>query len=194
VSIPTIALADAEHVDPKINAINAMTIAPTHAIADTGATGIFIMDGSKVENKRLATKPLIINLPDGTKVKSTHECDITIPGLPKILTGHIVPKLSIASLIGIRVLCEAGCKVTFSKRHCNVYYNEKLILRGFKDPSTDLWTLPLTTTPTMQQPTTPAVQHVAAGKIRPPSTVQSKNIQTHQSHSQGIPQRVPKYK
>ena len=37
VSIPyphTIALADAEHVDPKIDAINAMTIAPTHAIAE----------------------------------------------------------------------------------------------------------------------------------------------------------------
>ena len=33
---------------------------------------------------------------------------------------------------------------------------------GFKDPSTDLWTLPLTTTPTIQQPTTPAVRHVAA--------------------------------
>jgi hypothetical protein len=59
-----------------------MTIAPSHAIVDTGATGIFVMDRSKVENKRLATKPLIINLPDGTKVKSTHECDITIPGLP----------------------------------------------------------------------------------------------------------------
>ena len=126
-----------------------MTIAPTHAIADTGATGIFVMEGSKVENIRLAMKPLIINLPDGTKVTSTHECDITIPGLPKVLTGHIVPKLSIASLIGIRVLCEAGCKVTFSKRHCDVYYDDKLILRGFKDPSTDLWTLPLTTTPTM---------------------------------------------
>ena len=74
------------HVNPKIDAINAMTIAPSHAIADTGATGIFVMDGSKVENKRrLATKPPIVNLPDGTKVKSTHECDITIPGLPKVL-------------------------------------------------------------------------------------------------------------
>ena len=92
----TIALADEERIDPKIDAINAMTIAPTHAIADTGATGIFVMDGSKVDNKRVTTKPLIINLPDGTKVKSTHECDSTIPGLPKILTGHIVPKLSIA--------------------------------------------------------------------------------------------------
>ena len=154
-------IASTTHVNPKIDAMNDMTIAPTHATADTGATGIFIMDGSKVENKRLATKPLIINLPDGTKVMSTHECDITIPGLPKVLTGHIVPKLSIASLIGIRVLCKPGCEVTFSKRHCGVYYNDgKLILRGYKDPSTDLWTLPLTSTPTIQHPT-PSLQNVA---------------------------------
>ena len=31
-------------------------------------------------------------------------------------------------------------------------------------------------------------------KICPPVTVQSKNIKAHQSHSQGIPQRVPKLK
>ena len=69
------------------------------AFADTGATAIFVMEDVPVDNKREAMKPLTINLPDGTKVKSTHECDITIPGLPKVLTGHIVPQLKIASLI-----------------------------------------------------------------------------------------------
>ena len=54
-------------------------IAPSHAIADTGATSIFIMDGVDVENKRVAQKPLTIHLPDGRTVKSTHVCDITIP-------------------------------------------------------------------------------------------------------------------
>ena len=74
---------------------------------------------------------------------STRICDITIPGLPTVLTGHIVPKLTIASLIGIRELCNAGCTVTFSKKYCDVIYNGAVILRGHKDPSTDLWTLPL---------------------------------------------------
>ena len=36
----------------------------SHAIMDTGATEIFIMEGTPVENKRIATKPLTINLPD----------------------------------------------------------------------------------------------------------------------------------
>jgi hypothetical protein len=36
--------------------LNAITIATNQAIADTGATSIFIMDGVEVENKRLTKK------------------------------------------------------------------------------------------------------------------------------------------
>ena len=115
----------------------------SHAIVDSGATAIFVMKSAPVNNKRVAQQPLTISLPDGTRVKSTHECDITIPGLPTVLTGHIVPSLTVASLIGIRVLCEAGCTVTFTASHCDVIYEGKVIARGYKDPSTDLWTLPL---------------------------------------------------
>jgi hypothetical protein len=57
--------------------------------------------------------------------------------------GHIIPNLSIASLFGIRILTEAGCDVTFTKGDCIVTYNGKIILHGEKDPSTNLWTLPL---------------------------------------------------
>jgi hypothetical protein len=93
----------------------------TWAIADTGATSIFIMDGVPVHNKRKAVNPLTINLPDGAKVRSTHECDVMYPGLPMTLTGHIVPGLTISSLIGIRVLCEAGCNVIFNKNYCHIF-------------------------------------------------------------------------
>jgi hypothetical protein len=120
-----------------------MLIDSDQAIADTGATSIFIMEGVDVDNKRLSKKPLKINLPDGNVVHSTHRCNIEIPGLPKILVGHIVPHLAIASLIGIRPLCKAGCTVTFDDMKCEVIYNGTVILRGVKDPSTDLWTLPI---------------------------------------------------
>ncbi len=58
--------------NPMPQYLNAITIATNQAIADTGATSIFMMDGVEVENKKLTKKPLIINLPDGRKVKSTH--------------------------------------------------------------------------------------------------------------------------
>ncbi len=74
-----------------------------------------------------------------------HVCDIRIPGLLTVLMGHIVPSLCIASLIGIRPLCKAGCKVIFDNKKCDVVFDGVVILRGFKDPSTDLWTLPMPT-------------------------------------------------
>ena len=36
-----------------------------------------------------------------------------------------------------------GCTVTFDKDKCDVIYNGNVILRGFKDSATDLWTLPI---------------------------------------------------
>jgi hypothetical protein len=130
---------------PMPQYLNALTIATNQAIADMGATSIFIMEGADVNNKCPATVPLTINLPDGKRVQSTHVCDIRIPGLLTVLTGHIVPSLRIASLIGIRPLCKAGCKVIFDNKKCDVVFDGVVILRGFKDPSTNLWTLPIRT-------------------------------------------------
>jgi hypothetical protein len=70
-------------------------------------------------------------------------CDIILPGQPTTLVGHIVPKLSIASLFGIHVPTEAGCTVRFDNLKCVVQYNNRPILVGLKDPTTDLWTLPI---------------------------------------------------
>ncbi len=58
----------------------------THAVADTGATSVMIMKKTpNMKNVHQATNPLTINLPDGTMVKSTHICDLEIPGLPYVL-------------------------------------------------------------------------------------------------------------
>ncbi len=114
------ALAKILYSNPKPQYLNATTIAMNLEVVDMGATSIFVMDGVDVENIRLATKPLTVNLPDGRKIKSTHVCDINIPGLPIILTGHILPDLKIASLIGIRPLCKVGCKVIFDNEKCDV--------------------------------------------------------------------------
>ncbi len=112
---------------PMPQYLNAIMIATNQAIANTGATSIFIMEGADVDNKRIGTDPLTINLPDGKKVVSTHVCDIKIPGLPTMLMGHILPSLKVASLIEIRPLCKAGCKVVFDNEKCEVIFNNKVI-------------------------------------------------------------------
>jgi hypothetical protein len=140
--------AAAQHLfgSPLPQYLNAITIATWQAIADMGATSIFVMERMPIHNLRPAIHPLTINLLDGSKVKSTHTCNITIPGLPTVLVGHVVPKLAIATLIRIRVLCDAGCEVMFTKTSCNVIYDGKIILHRNKDPSTNLWTLPIKAT------------------------------------------------
>jgi hypothetical protein len=119
---------------PMPQYLNALTIATNQAIADTGATSIFIMEGADVDNKHPATVPLMINLPDGKRVQSTHVCDIPIPGLPTVLTGHIVPSLCIASLIGIRPLCKVGCKVIFDNKKCNVVFDGVVFYANLRTP------------------------------------------------------------
>jgi hypothetical protein len=152
---------------PTQEALNAITIDTQQAIADTGATSIFIMDGVDVDNKRVATNPITINLPDGRKVLSTHKCDFIIPGLPTKLIGHIVPGLAVASLVGIRPLCKAGCRVIFDDEKCDVVFNGKVILQGLKDPSTDLWTLPIKTTKMWAETAIPIVATTKGDTIHP---------------------------
>jgi hypothetical protein len=55
-----------------------------------------------------------------------------------------VPGIIMASLIGIRILCNARCKIVFDSKKCKVFYKNKIILRGYKDPTTNLWTLSIT--------------------------------------------------
>ena len=79
----------------------------THAVADTEATLLFVLKGTKMKNIWQAVTPLVVNLPDGTVVQSTHICDYEIPRLPTRLEAHIVPDLTVALLIGIHVLCDS---------------------------------------------------------------------------------------
>ncbi len=98
----------------------AFIIPNTHGIADTGATTVLVMTDTPMKNVRIAPNPLNhIKLPDGNTVRST-QCDVEIPGLPHVLKGHIVPALSVASLIGIRILCKVGCPVVFTNTACYV--------------------------------------------------------------------------
>jgi hypothetical protein len=136
------------HIDSILQHEIAIGIATDRAIANTGATSIFIMEGINIENNPLfclSLKPLTINLLDGTQVQSTHKYNSCILGLPTVLIGHIVLHLAITPLIGIRLLCKAGCTVIFDDKKCDAVYNGNIILQGFQDPSTNLWTLPIPT-------------------------------------------------
>ena len=54
-----------------------------------------------------------------------------------------MPDMTMATLCGVRVLCKVGCQVIFDDDKCQVIYNGKIILTGYKDPVSNLWTLPI---------------------------------------------------
>ena len=54
-------------------------IAVDMAVADAGATSHFVLPGAPVINITPAKTPLIITLPDGQTLKSTHTCILDAP-------------------------------------------------------------------------------------------------------------------
>jgi hypothetical protein len=119
-----------------------------------GTSSIFIKEDAPTLNKWPTTNPITVNLPDGRIVCSTHTCNVMVPGLLQPLTGHIIPDLAIALLFRIRPLCKAGCGMWFDDKKCDVWYEGWIILTGYKNPSTDLWTLPFNTVPAVPIPQT----------------------------------------
>jgi hypothetical protein len=63
------------------------------AIADSGTTQIFVVEGTNIINKCRTTRPLKVTFADGRQVVSTHMCNVHIDGLPFVLTGHIIYQL-----------------------------------------------------------------------------------------------------
>ena len=106
--------------DDQHHALGLM-INPSHAVADTGATSLFLTKGAPCLNKRRSSSSITVTLPDGRKIVSSHICDVRIPGLPTVLTGHIMPDMTTASLFGICILCKAGCKVVFDEENARFF-------------------------------------------------------------------------
>ena len=81
-------------------------------IPDAGATGNFVPPETPVKKIKLYTNPLIINLPYGYQIKSTHTCQLEISCIAvEEKEAHIVPGLAHTSLVSIKVLCNAGCNL-----------------------------------------------------------------------------------
>ena len=139
------------------------------AIADTGATGHFMMKNAPVINIQPAISPITITLPDGKTIKSTHTCNLNVPWLPATMTaGHIVPGMAHSSLISINKFCDGGCKVVYDENEVKVEYNGKIVLAGGRDKKTGLWCLPIEASCDTSTTSTDALnlQMTRQGKVR----------------------------
>ena len=86
-------------------------------------------------NIRPTTKQLQVKIPDGSKIQSTHECDIDWFNLPVLAKSeHIIPKLQQQSLLSVVKICKAGYKITIQHSICIVIYNNKISIYGTRCP------------------------------------------------------------
>ena len=104
------------------------------AVTDSGATGNFVLPGTNVSDRNISEKPLTISLPDDTQLKSTHTCEIDVPWIPKeSIRAHIVPGVAHTSLLWIKVLTDAVCKVVHAKHECRVYFKNEIVWAGVRN-------------------------------------------------------------
>jgi hypothetical protein len=135
--------SDVEEAD-VIDRTQHQPAATSTALSDSGATSHFIADGAHVINKQIALHPITITLPNGSQLQSTHTCQVDIPWLrPAATQAHIVLGLSHASLLATAKFCDAGYTVTFNATSCLIHDGSTLVLKGERDPASNLWQLPL---------------------------------------------------
>ena len=122
------------------------------ATADTAATGNFFSIGtSNLLNVQPNAHPITVCLPDHSTIESTHTALLDIPELPiKAREAHLFPALNGNSLLSISKLCASGCIATFDQTSVKITLHGKVILQGKKCPHTNLWQVPLKSTPTKQ--------------------------------------------
>ena len=106
-------------VDKHINVIGT-TNTITHkyvdnlAAADSGTPGNFFKSNSPCVDKRIATNPLGIRMPDGHIVYSSHTALLPQNNLPiEARHAHIFPDLKNKALLSIGMFCNNGCIALF---------------------------------------------------------------------------------
>ena len=93
-----------------------MKLKNDEALADIGTTDYFLKEGAPANDIKIDPKPIKPEMPNGAYEKSTHMCELRIPGLPKELRkGHIVPSLSHLSLLSMKKNATGGVRLYSTK-------------------------------------------------------------------------------
>ena len=89
---------------------------------------------------------------------STKTKELNIEELPQEARQcHICPDMNDKNLLSVPVLCDAGCMCIFCQKKVMVIKNNKIIMEGPRDPKTNLWCIPIGSSPPPAQtvPTVP---------------------------------------
>ena len=84
--------------------------------------------------------------PAGDTLTTSGNVLFSLPKLPQLAKqAYRIAGLT-NNLLSAAVLADAGCEVFFHHTGCEVSYKGEIILRGWRDPTTRLWQVPITST------------------------------------------------
>ena len=114
-----------------------------------------------MHNKKVATNPMEVKLPNGDFIRSTHTATLDIPALPaSAKEAHIFPHHFQHSLMSVGHLCDNGCDVHFSAAVVTVKRKGDVIFEGWRDEESGLWRVDL-----MQPAKTTPAQKPSANNV-----------------------------
>ena len=150
----------------------------------------------------IPTNPgLLVTLPSGASISSTHKAKLTLPNLPDgARQCHLFPGLATGSLMSIGQLCDNGCQALFTATTVKITRNHQTVLTGTRTPATGLWmvtTDPSIHSDTVSSPTTgttyrPENKLMDTGPILIPRT-RSQRTTMHSENTQHTRQVLSKY-
>jgi hypothetical protein len=115
------------------------------AIVDSGRTGHFLLVNAPCLNKVKSRTPLMVRLPNGSTMESSHNAELDIPELNAAASkAHVFPGMANHYLLSVGQLCDEGYIVTFKQASVTICDSEKSqILNGPRDLNTGLWRINL---------------------------------------------------
>ena len=139
-------------VDKHINIIGTTnTITHRHEdnleAADSGTLGNVFKSNSPCVDKRIATNPLGIRMPDGHIIYSSHTALLPQDTTPiKARHAHIFPDLKNKALLSIGMFCDNRCLAIFDDKKVHIINkkNNKHIMHGTRNNQSSLYMVHLT--------------------------------------------------
>ena len=118
----------------------------TTAVVDSGASNIYIAQNAPRVNFNPSAPKVTVGTATGQVQQSTGTAELRIPNLPATFpkTGHVMPSFK-HTLLGIGKICDADCRVVFTKEAVVVYDpQQQPILSGWRETTgAKLWRISL---------------------------------------------------
>jgi hypothetical protein len=115
------------------------------AIVDSGCNGHFLLVNTPCLNKGESQTLLVLRLPNGATMESSHTSELNIPQLNAAASiAHVFPGMDNHSLLSVGQLCNEGYIFTFKDASVAVCNSQKFqILSGPRYLDTGLWRINL---------------------------------------------------